>query len=294
MKKVVISIGTTAILLYGIVWLLYYFNFINAFWLIGVLLVELLLLLVVIVIFRKLPGRLIQIITLLFICILMFEVRLLHYESQTYTVSLPSDPIEAVENSGIHLMVVKTFEIGYLTDGESIKESFKREGEQVLSLHKIDNRDRYFSKNIELLNWIMNKDDHFSIMKENVTNYLSGDTSSIDTVLERDDISGDSVGLGLALSAILAKGELQNKNDIGVTGALDQKGNVLPIGMVEEKVRIAEKNSFPYIIVPSGNAEEVLQVKNSSDLNIEIYDVSHIDQAISLIKTLNEKGKTED
>ncbi|MEH7385091.1 S16 family serine protease [Bacillus sp. JJ1521] len=289
MKKPFIFTGVAVILIYIILWGLYYFDFINAFWLVGILAAELLFLLILLIIFRnkKSELKIIQIISALLICILVFEWKLVNYESLTYRVSLTADPIEAVEHSGIHLMVVKSFDLEYLKDEELIINSLEHEEQEVLNLQKIENESRYKGKNAELWHWIMNKDDDFAIMRKNVQNYLSGDTASIDSFLKRDDISGDSVGLGIALSGKIADGKLTNKKTIGVTGALDASGDVLPIGMVEEKVRIAEKNSYPYIIVPSGNAKEAREVKQSMNLKIEIFDVNHIEQAVSLIKRLN-------
>ncbi|WP_189655275.1 S16 family serine protease [Bacillus sp. HNG] len=285
--------GVAVILLYITLWVLYYFDFINAFWLIGVLLVELLFLLILLILFRnkKSDSMIIQITVVFLICIFVFDWKLVNYESLTYRVSLEADPIEVVNQSGIHLMVVKSFDIDYLQDEELIAEIFINEKQEVINLQKINNESRYKSKNVQLLNWLMNRDNDFSVMRKNVQKYLSGDTESIDRFLKRDDISGDSVGLGLAISAKIAEGKLKNNNTIGITGALDATGNVLPIGMVEEKIRIAENESYPFIIVPSGNAKEAREVKQSMNLKIEIFDVNHIDQAFSLIKRLNTESK---
>ncbi|MEH7236672.1 S16 family serine protease [Bacillus sp. JJ1562] len=287
MRKPFLYTGVAVFLLYITLWVLYYFDFINAFLLIGVLLVELIFLVIVLIIFRNSNLRIIHITSVLLICILIFEFKLLNYESHTYLVSLMADPIEIVDNSGIQLMVVKTADFEYQKDEELILKSFEHENQEVLNLHKIDNESRYKSKNTQLWNWLMNKEDDFSIMRKNVENYLSGDTTSIAPFLKRDDISGDSVGLGVAISAKIADGKLTNNKTIGIKGALDATGNVLPIGMVEEKIRIAENESYPYIIVPSGNAKEAREVKQSMNLKIEIFDVNHIDQAVSLIKRLN-------
>lgn len=43
--------------------------------------------------------------------LLAFEFPLLEFESYTFQVSQYADPVEVVEDSGIHLMVVSTFEV---------------------------------------------------------------------------------------------------------------------------------------------------------------------------------------
>ncbi|WP_077619502.1 S16 family serine protease [Bacillus sinesaloumensis] len=287
MSKYLNYIGIAAILLYVSMWLLYLFDAANAFILIGVLLVLLLFLVIVLIIYRNANVRIIRISTILLIIFLIFDLKLLHYESITYHVSIFASPVEVVEESGIHLMVVNSTDIEYIEDKNLILDSFKNENKDVLNLQKIDNTFRYKSKNGELVSWILKREDEFSKMVDNINSYLAGNTTSIDEFLKRKDLSGDSAGLGLALSALIAEGELLNNKTIGITGALKPNGDVLPIGMVEEKVRIAEKKRFPYIIVPSDNAKEANQVKQSRNLNIEIFDVNHIDQAVTLIQKLN-------
>lgn len=139
-------------LIYATLWVLYYFDFISAFWLIGVLGVELVLLLILLIIFRNKKSGLmiIQITAVLLIGIFVFELKLVYYESFSYRVSLVADPIEAVEHSGIHLLVVNTFDLEYPKDEEYIIKGFENDNQEVLNLYKINNENRYKSKNAEL------------------------------------------------------------------------------------------------------------------------------------------------
>ena len=43
------------------------------------------------------------------------------------------------------------------------------------------------------------------------------------------------------------------------------------------------------MIIPSENAEEVATIQKEIKANVEIFDVSHVDEAVQLIHDLNEK-----
>ena len=117
--------------------------------------------------------------------------------------------------------------------------------------------------------------------------YLGRETKIINTFLNRTDISGDSAGLGLALSGLIEKGELKNHVTFGVTGALSATGEVLPIGMIKEKLLIAEEKGYPFMIIPSGNRTEAKKIIVEENLKIEVFDVNHIEELIELINEWN-------
>lgn len=84
---------------------------------------------------------------------------------------------------------------------------------------------------------------------------------------------------------------MQNNVAIAVTGAISETGDVLPIGVLKEKILIAEKYGLPFMIIPSKNAEEAAQIQKEQNINIEILDVAHIDEAVQLINEMNDKTK---
>ncbi|WP_254771440.1 S16 family serine protease [Psychrobacillus sp. OK028] len=279
------------IVIYSSLLAAYYTNHINGFVYIGVMLVAFAIMLIPLIIFRNDKKRIRSLswISIILGVLLCFEAPLLWYESNTYIVSRHAEPIEAFDNSGVHLMLVTTFEIGYLEDKELIMEGLQQDNLDIIDLYKVTNKIRYQSKNSEILRWLKIQKDDFTIMKDNVTSYLVDETNSIEGVLNRNDISGDSVGLGLALSALIGEGTLENNLTFGVTGALNATGDVKAIGMIKEKVLIAAEHEYPYMIIPSENAKEASDVKTTHNLTLEILDVSHINQAISLIQELNEE-----
>ena len=51
---------------------------------------------------------------------------------------------------------------------------------------------------------------------------------------------------------------------------------------------ISEQSGLPFIILPMANAEEAEMVKSQQKLTIEILPVRHIDEAVLVIRELND------
>ncbi|WP_168193793.1 S16 family serine protease [Lysinibacillus sp. SGAir0095] len=173
-----------------------------------------------------------------------------------------------------------------MDDESLIRNSLKQGERDFIDLYKLNNKIRYESKNTEILQWLRIQKDEFSVMKENVKLYL-GNIGNIAGFLKREDLTGDSAGLGLVLTELIAQGKLENHITFGVTGAINSTGDVREIGMVKEKILIAEKMGFPYIIIPTDNLEDANEIKKKEKLTIEIIDVKNVDEAIRLVGKLN-------
>lgn len=278
-----------AVPIYGIFWIAYYMDFINSFVFLGTLLVFMFIGLILFIIYRKNKFKILTI----FIAILLlsvfwtFEIFLTNYESHTYIASGYEEPEELLRGSGIHLMVVKQVDVLILEDEDAIRANYERAGIQLFNLYKINNKDRYSSKNQELLSRLGFGETEFQQMNTNVKSYVKEDITVIEEFLSRENLSGNSAGLGLGLTALVYQKKLENEIRMGVTGTLEPNGDVLPIGMIEEKLLISEQNDLPYIIIPLANAKEAEAVKSQHKLAIEILVVNHIDQAVEIITGLN-------
>ncbi|WP_342527684.1 S16 family serine protease [Chryseomicrobium sp. FSL W7-1435] len=221
--------------------------------------------------------------------LLAFEFQLLEFESYTFQVSQYADPVEVVEDSGIHLMVVSTFEVFYLTDEANLREQYSQEDIGVIELYAVTNAQRYFSKNQELARKLRLDTNEFDVMTRAVTTYLTDPSSSVRDFMDTTIITGNSMGLALVLSDLLSEEGVQNAFEIGVTGALGDNGAVSGIGMVNEKVLIAAESGFPYMLVPTENFEEAMATKEREDLAIEIHAVESVEEAVAYIESINQK-----
>ncbi|MGM0834716.1 MAG: hypothetical protein ACQEV7_01080 [Bacillota bacterium] len=186
-------------------WFSYYYNRINGFVYIGLLLVALLIASIFLIVFRNHKDYIgkIKVVIIILMFLIMFDFKLLHYEANSFTVSFFAEPIEVIKGSGIHLMVVETFDVVRVEDKELVKKSLEKENKQIISIYEVNNKSRYLSKNIELLQMIGVEKDHFDVMNRNVKEYLSDDMGVINDFVSKSEITGDSAGLGLALSGLL-------------------------------------------------------------------------------------------
>jgi len=110
-------------------------------------------------------------------------------------------------------------------------------------------------------------------------------------------IEGDSAGLAELLAVLSAIGGFSLRQDLAVTGAVDQLGNVLAVGGVTPKVegfyRICQAvglTGSQGVVLPKANlinltlSEEVLQAVKAGQFHI--YAVSQVDEALELFTGL--------
>ncbi len=107
-------------------------------------------------------------------------------------------------------------------------------------------------------------------------------------------IDGDSASGVEFCCLISALTGLPARQDLAMTGAVDQKGNILPIGGVTEKVEgffdACQATNFTGtqgVIIPESNADELMLrddvVAAIADSSFSVYSISSIDEALALM-----------
>lgn len=271
----------------------FYFGLINTFIVIGALMLLLIITMIVLFRYRSEKSKVTKItwIFALVALLLVFDALLIQYENFTYEAVFHAEPVEAAADSGINLMGVGVWSIKSKENKEQLVADFEDGSWGLIALNEVDNKERYHSRNNNLLQFLGFRRDAGSVMAKNVDDYLGGTTDGVERYLKRVDIEGNSAGLALALTGLIEQNKLVNELEFGVTGTLDDQGDVGRIGMVKEKLMIAEKKGYPFMIIPRENAAEAAEVKKAENLGIEVFDVSHIDEAVELINRLNEENQ---
>jgi hypothetical protein len=284
MNKSNIVAGILSILFYFVFLLLYLQDVINEWVFLSVLFFGLLALLLSLIVFRKKRAIQREISTALILLMLLFsyEFLLLGYTTPSHLINLYVEPTEAIEDSGIFLLPVQVITIRNKHDLEGILTS---RNDDVLTMTILNNRKIYGFKNRQILSWFQK-----ALIEEsenNVKKYLGQEDEWLNQFFKREQISGDSAGLNLVLNGLYKQGQFKNEIPIAVTGAINEKGDVFPVDYMKEKVQITERASIPFMIIPSGNAEEVAKIQNELKANVEIFAVSNVDEAIQIINDLN-------
>lgn len=269
----------------------YYLDYINSYVFVGALLVLMIIASIPLIIFRKDKFRslIVNWVIALLTLFCGYEFLLIEFESNTYIAVVNREPEEIIQNSGIHILAIGLNHIYYVKEENIVKDTYEKEGIQIFDFHQITNRERYKSKTNEIKRFLGFSKEPFHIMGENVRGFIREDIVAINEFLSKENQSGDSAGLALGLSSMVHQGSLHNQIPIGVTGTLEPNGDVNQVGGIAGKMIISEQNGFPYIIVPDANRDEAETVKAEQKLAIEIVPVHHIDEAVRVIKELNDR-----
>lgn len=231
------------------------------------------------------------------ICILFvlfcYELPLIFYDATTHIALLYQPPEEIIEGTNIYLLGVNSVEFSLTKSKLDVSKILERQHIKPLTIIEGANKDRYASKNRQILSWLHLKEDDTEQMKKNVSYYLNQTdqktNQKIDAFLNRERIGGDSGGLALVLSGKVKNGDLQNEHPIAITGSIDKNGDVKPIGALKEKIQIASISGISYMIIPSENKKEAIKIRKAINSNIQIFDVATIDEAIDVVEKINEK-----
>ncbi|QED47979.1 S16 family serine protease [Cytobacillus dafuensis] len=286
-------IGILSILFYLLFLFLYIQDIINEFLFLFILFISLIILLIMFVVFRKnhVTKRKIAIVTFIIFVLFCYEMPLIgYYTSPSHLAYAYSEPTEVLEGSGIYSIGVNQLTLENEKSKQAVEELLTKQHVDVLSVIEVNNKTIYGIKNRQILEWLHLRKEHSpEETKENVALYLGREDEWIKNFLSRSDIGGDSSGLSLALSGRIKQGDFHNQLPIAVTGSINKNGNVFRVGNMKEKIQITEKTGIPFMIIPSENAEEVAAIQKEIKANVEIFDVSHVDEAVQLIHDLNEK-----
>ena len=108
-----------------------------------------------------------------------------------------------------------------------------------------------------------------TIAKEAVNNvsavikkHIGMDPSQKDTYIKflqtYEGVEGDSASISIAVAVISAMAEIPIDQQCAMTGSLDIRGNVLPIGGVNAKIKAAKEAGIKKVIIPYSNLGDVI------------------------------------
>ena len=101
-----------------------------------------------------------------------------------------------------------------------------------------------------------------------------------------EGVEGDSASVSIATAVISAIEDIPINQNIAMTGSLNVRGHVLPVGGVTAKVEAAIEAGLEKVIVPALNLQDIILDKNHVD-RIQIIPVNNIEEVLeqALIKS---------
>lgn len=151
----------------------------------------------------------------------------------------------------------------------------------------VKNKDKYYERYAYIY-----EEDGKKIIGVLVSELTSYETDPKVNVKIENDESGPSGGLITALSIYnaLTKEDITKKLKIVGTGTIDKDGSVGSIGGVEYKLKSAVKAHADIFLVPQDeNYETAIKLKEKYKYDIKIYGVSTFEDAINILKSIDNK-----
>ncbi len=109
---------------------------------------------------------------------------------------------------------------------------------------------------------------------------------------------GPSAGITIAMALISAASGVPIRGDVAMTGEITLRGNILPIGGLNEKLLAAKRMGINRVIIPKDNEPDLSEVNEYVKKGLEIIPVKHLSEALEHVfvswnNTLKENGKSE-
>lgn len=94
---------------------------------------------------------------------------------------------------------------------------------------------------------------------------------------------GPSAGITLAVALISAISGKPVRGDVAMTGEITLRGNILPIGGLNEKLLAAKRSEINQVVIPKDNEPNLAEVNKFILHNMKIIPVSHILDALPIV-----------
>lgn len=102
---------------------------------------------------------------------------------------------------------------------------------------------------------------------------------------------GPSAGIPLAIAMLSAISGKPVRGDVAMTGEITLRGNILPVGGLNEKLLAAKRAGINNVIIPNDNQPDLTEVNRFVLQNINIIPIAHILEALPFVFT--DKGHTQ-
>lgn len=91
---------------------------------------------------------------------------------------------------------------------------------------------------------------------------------------------GPSAGITMAMAIISAASGRAARNDIAMTGEITLRGNILPIGGLNEKLLAAQRSGIKTVLIPKDNVKDLAEIPQLVKEGLTIIPVEKIEEAI--------------
>ncbi|MEW6748496.1 MAG: ATP-dependent protease LonB [Candidatus Micrarchaeota archaeon] len=94
-----------------------------------------------------------------------------------------------------------------------------------------------------------------------------------------EGVEGDSASISTAVAVISSVSNIPVRQEVAMTGSLDVRGRVLPVGGITGKIEAAIESGIKKVLIPKANAEDV-NLDKASLKKIEVVQVTSISEVL--------------
>jgi ATP-dependent Lon protease len=94
---------------------------------------------------------------------------------------------------------------------------------------------------------------------------------------------GPSAGITLAMAIISAASNRPARTDVAMTGEITLRGNVLPIGGLNEKLLAAQRSGIKTVLIPRENVKDLTEIPEKVKEGVTIVPIETIEEAMAYV-----------
>ncbi|HTP13729.1 MAG TPA: endopeptidase La [Bacteroidota bacterium] len=94
---------------------------------------------------------------------------------------------------------------------------------------------------------------------------------------------GPSAGITMAMAIVSAASNRPARNDVAMTGEITLRGNVLPIGGLNEKLLAAQRSGIRTVLIPKENVKDLAEIPDRVKEGLKIVPIEKIEEALRYI-----------
>ena len=101
---------------------------------------------------------------------------------------------------------------------------------------------------------------------------------------------GPSAGIGMCTALVSAVTDIPVRSDVAMTGEINLRGQVLPIGGLEEKLLAAHRGGIKRVLISEENEKDLKEIPSNVVANLEIIPVKWIEEVFELALVTSPKS----
>jgi ATP-dependent Lon protease len=103
---------------------------------------------------------------------------------------------------------------------------------------------------------------------------------------------GPSAGVGMVTSIVSVLSGIAVRKEVAMTGEVNLRGNVLPIGGLKEKLLAALRGGIKIVLIPDENVKDLSEIPDNVKNGLEIIPVKHVTDVLK-VSLVNEPQAIE-